>query len=241
MESKMTSIRNAALAAFLAALAFTAAAQDPAQLKKTLTERLPLLGKIDEVTKTPMPGLYEVRVGTDLFYTDDKGDFLIQGSLIDTKGQRNLTEERQDKLLAIAFDQLPLKDAFTLVRGNGKRKIAIFEDPNCPYCKHFERDLQKINDVTVYLFLYPILGPDSTDKSRNLWCAKDRAGAWNDWMLNGKPAPKAMCDTTAVDRNVAFGKQHKITGTPTLFLVDGTRVPGAMPAAEVEKMLASKK
>jgi thiol:disulfide interchange protein DsbC len=241
MESKMKSIRNAALAAFLAVLAFAAAAQDPAHLKKTLTERLPLLGKIDEVTKTPMPGLYEVRVGTDLFYTDEKGDFLIQGSLIDTRGQRNLTEERQDKLLAISFDQLPLKDAFKLVRGNGKRKLAIFEDPNCPYCKHFERDLQKINDVTVYLFLYPILGPDSTDKSRNLWCAKDRAGAWNDWMLNGKAAPKAMCDTAAVDRNVAFGKEHKITGTPTLFLADGTRVPGAMPAAEVEKMLASKK
>ena len=237
----MKSIRNAALAAFLAVLAFAAAAQDPAHLKKTLTERLPLLGKIDEVTKTPMPDLYEVRVGTDLFYTDEKGDFLIQGSLIDTRGQRNLTEERQDKLLAISFDQLPLKDAFKLVRGNGKRKLAIFEDPNCPYCKHFERDLQKINDVTVYLFLYPILGPDSTDKSRNLWCAKDRTGAWNDWMLSGKAAPKAMCDTTAADRNVAFGKEHKITGTPTLFLADGTRVPGAMPAAEVEKMLASKK
>ena len=222
-------------------LALAAGAQNFTQLKKTLTERLPLLGKIDEVSKTPMPGLYEVRVGTDLFYTDEKGDFLIQGSLIDTKGQKNLTEERQDKLLAISFDQLPVKDAFTIVRGNGKRRLAIFEDPNCPYCKHFERDLQKVDNVTVYLFLYPILGPDSTDKSRNLWCSKDRGAAWLDWMLRGKAAPAATCDTAAIDRNVEFGKAHKISGTPTLILADGTRVPGAMPADEVEKMLAKRK
>ena len=237
----MKSIRNAALAAFLAVLALAAGAQNFTQLKKTLTERLPLLGKIDDVSKTPMPGLYEVRVGTDLFYTDEKGDFLIQGSLIDTKGQKNLTEERQDKLLAIAFDQLPVKDAFTIVRGNGKRRLAIFEDPNCPYCKHFERDLQKVDNVTVYLFLYPILGPDSTDKSHNLWCSKDRGAAWLDWMLRGKAAPNAKCDTAAIERNVEFGKAHKISGTPTLILADGTRVPGAMPADEVEKMLATRK
>ncbi|HEY8049851.1 MAG TPA: DsbC family protein [Ramlibacter sp.] len=234
----MTSIRNAAIAAVLAAVAFAAAAQDFALIRKNLTERLPLLGKIDEVSKTPMPGLFEVRVGTDLFYTDDKGDYLIQGSLIDTKVQANITEERQAKLLAIPFDQLPVKDAFTIVRGNGKRKLAIFEDPNCPYCKHFEADLQKINNVTVYLYLYPILGQDSQDKSRNLWCAKDRGGAWLDWMLRNRAAPGANCDITAVVRNVEFGRAHKISGTPTLFLADGTRVPGAMPAADVEKLLA---
>ena len=130
-----------------------------------------------------MPGLFEVRVGTDLFYTDAEGNFLIQGHLIDTKLQRNLTEERIDKLLAIDFDALPLKDAFTIVRGNGKRKMAVFEDPNCGYCKRFERDLQKVDNVTIYMFLYPILGPDSTDKSRNIWCAKDKAKAWLDWMV----------------------------------------------------------
>src|ERR1700756_1720456 len=179
METTMKPIRNAALAAVLAVLSLAAlAAEDYAALKKTLAERLPLIGKIDEVTKTPMPGLLEVRVGTDLFYTDEKGDFLIiQGNLLDTKEQKNLTEERQEKLLAIPFDQLPFKDAFTIVRGNGKRKVAIFEDPNCPYCKPFERDLQKIGDITVYLFLYPILGPDSQDKSKNLWCSKDRGNA----------------------------------------------------------------
>ena len=238
----MKSIRNAA-AVMLAALALSAAAQDLGAIRKNLTERLPLLGKIDEVSKTPMPGLYEVRVGNDLFYTDDKGDFLIQnGSLIDVKSQKNLTEQRQEKLLMIPFDQLPLKNAFTIVRGNGKRKLAIFEDPNCPYCKEFERDLQKVSDVTIYMFLYPILGPDSTDKSNNLWCSKDRAAAWLDWMLRGQAmSHRAICDTTAVVRNVEFGRKQKITGTPTLIMADGSRVSGAMPAAEVEKLLASSK
>ncbi|HUR88164.1 MAG TPA: DsbC family protein [Ramlibacter sp.] len=236
----MRSIRNAAVAAIVAAMALAAGAQDVEKIRKNLAERLPLLGKIDEVAKTPMPGLFEVRVGSDLFYTDDKGDFLIQGSLIDAKGQKNLTEERQEKLLMIPFDQLPLKDAFTIVRGNGKRRIAVFEDPNCPYCKHFERDMQKINDVTVYMFLYPILGPDSTDKSKNLWCAKDRGGAWLDWMLRGKAAPGTTCDIAAVTRNVEFGKKHKISGTPTMIMADGSRVAGAMPAADIEKLLAGK-
>jgi thiol:disulfide interchange protein DsbC len=240
METKMKSIRNCAAIAVLALGALAAAAQDVNAIRKNLSERLPLLGKIDEITKTPMSGLYEVRVGSDLFYTDDKGDFLIQGNLIDAKGQKNLTEERQEKLLMIPFDQLPLKDAFTIVRGNGKRKVAIFEDPNCPYCKHFERDLQKVNDVTVYMFLYPILGPDSADKSRNLWCAKDRGGAWLDWMLRAKAAPNATCDVSAVTRNVEFGRKHKISGTPTMIMADGARVAGAMPSADVEKLLAGK-
>jgi thiol:disulfide interchange protein DsbC len=240
----MKLIRNAALAAIAAAVVFAAfavGAQDVDKIKKNLGDRLPMIGKIDEVNKTPMAGLFEVRVGTDLYYADADGNFLIHGSLIDAKQQRNLTEERQEKLLAVPFDSLPLKDAFTVVRGNGKRKIAIFEDPNCPYCKHFERDLQKIDNVTVYMFLYPILGPDSDDKSRNLWCAKDRTGAWLDWMLRGKVAPDAKCDIAAITRNVEFGRKYKVTGTPTMFLADGRRVPGAIPAQDIEKLLADAK
>jgi thiol:disulfide interchange protein DsbC len=242
MEQTMKPIRNAALAAFVAlGLAAAVHAQDTNAIRKTLTERLPLLGKIDEVTKSPMPGLFEVRVGMELFYADAEGNYLIQGNLIDTKQQRNLTEERQDKLLAIDFSALPLKDAFTIVRGNGKRKLAIFEDPNCPYCKRFERDLQKVDNVTVYMFLYPILGPDSHDKSRNLWCSKDRAVAWQEFMLRDKAAASATCDTQAITRNVEFGKKYKISGTPTMILADGTRVPGAVPAQQVEKFLADTK
>lgn len=238
----MKSIRNAAVIVAVAlGVAAAAGAQDFDKIRKNLSERIPQMGKIDEVSKTPMPGLYEVRVGTDLFYSDAEGNFLVQGMLMDTRQQRNLTEERQEKLLLVPFDQLPLKDAFTVVRGNGKRRIAVFEDPNCPYCKHFEADLQKINNVTVYMFLYPILGPDSNDKSRNLWCAKDRAGAWMDWMLRAKAAPDAKCDVAALARNVEFGRKYRITGTPTMILADGRRVPGAIPAQEIEKLLSDAK
>ena len=233
------------LAATAVALAFFAAAGAHAgpqedKIRKNLTERVPQMGKIDEVTKTPMPGLFEVRVGSDIYYSDAEGNWLLHGTLIDTRQQRNLTQEREDKLLAIPFDSLPLKDAFVIVRGNGKRKMAVFEDPNCPYCKSFERDLQKVNDVTIYMFLYPILGPDSTQKSKNIWCAKDPKDAWMDFMLRSKAPAQASCDTSAIERNVAFGRKHKITGTPTMILADGSRVPGAVSAADVEKLLAAK-
>ena len=219
-------------------LSSAAFAQESA-IRKTLAERIPQLDKIDEVQTTPMAGLYEVRVGTDVFYTDAKGNFLIQGELIDTKARRNLTEDRIAKLSAVDFGALPMKDAFITVRGDGKRQLAVFADPNCGYCKRFERDLQKIDNVTVYTFLYPILSPDSAEKSRNIWCAKDRTTSWDDWMLRDKTPTDASCDTGALQRNLAFGKKHKITGTPTLILSDGSRVPGAIAAADLEKRLTS--
>jgi thiol:disulfide interchange protein DsbC len=217
---------------------------DEAAIRKNLAERLPSLPKIDEISKAPMPGLYEVRVGgTEIFYTDGDGNFLIQGNLIDTKAKRNLTEERIAKLTEIDFDSLPLKDAFTIVRGNGKRKVAVFEDPNCGYCKRFEKDLANVNNITVYMFLYPILGPASTERSKNVWCAKDRAKAWTDWMVKDTDAASAAasCDSAALARNVEFGKKHRITGTPTLIFADGNRVPGAIAAAQVEKFLSEVK
>jgi len=238
----MNPIRNGLLA-MLVVLGLTACAANAqeATIRKNLSERLPQMGKIEEVTKTPMPGLYELRVGTELYYTDAEGNFLINGQLIDAKAARNLTEERQEKLMAIDFATLPVKDAFTIVRGNGKRKVAVFEDPNCGYCKRFERDLQKVDNITIYLFLYPILGPDSTEKSRQLWCAKDKARAWQDWMVRDQAPPVASCDTSAIARNVEFGKKHRISGTPTMVFADGTRVPGAIGAPQVEKYLADAK
>ena len=237
----MKLLQQIVLAGMLVCSLGTAMAQE-AVIRKNLTERLPNLPKIDEVSKTPMNGLYELRVNdSEIFYTDAEGNFLIQGNLIDTKAKRNLTEERVEKLSAIDFGALPLKDAFTVVRGNGKRKMAVFEDPNCGYCKRFERDLQKVSDVTVYMFLYPILSPDSIEKSKNIWCTKDKAKAWHDMMVRDQPSPKATCDTAAIDRNIAFGKKHKITGTPTVFFVDGSRVPGAIGAPQVEKLLAEAK
>lgn len=229
------------LLTLLAALSLSAVAQEAA-IRKNLAERLPNLPKIDEISKTPMPGLYEVRINhSDIFYTDEKGDFLIEGSLIDTRDKANLTEQRMDKLTAIAFKDLPIKDAFTIVRGNGKRKMAVFEDPNCSFCKKFERDLLKVDNVTVHVFLYPILSPDSAEKSRHIWCAKDKSKAFLDWMVRDVTPPAATCDTTAVARNVEFGKKARITGTPTIVFVDGMRVPGAIGAERIDKILSEAK
>ena len=212
-------------------------AQD-ANLKKNLSERLPSLPKIEEISKTPMPGVFEIRVqGNEIFYADAKGDFLIQGALIDTKQKRNLTEERTEKLSAVPFDSLPLKFAITQVRGNGKRKLVVFSDPNCGYCKRFERDLQKIDNVTLYHLMYPVLGEDSRLKSRNIACAKDRAKTWNDWMLQGITPPTVSCDNHNIDAIVEFGRKNRINGTPTMFVADGTRVPGAIDAAQIEALL----
>jgi thiol:disulfide interchange protein DsbC len=235
--------RRLGLALLGLALSAACIAQEAA-IRKNITERYPELKAIDEVNKAALPGLYEVRInGTEIYYTDAKGDYLVVGNLYDTKLRRNLTEERVDKLTAVKFDSLPFKDAFTIVRGNGERKLAVFEDPNCGYCKRFERDLQTINNVTVYMFLYPILGPDSGEKSKAIWCAKDRGQVWQDWMVREQaiPASVQMCDTNALKRNVELGRAHKINGTPTLIFVDGSRVPGAIDAKQIEKRLADAK
>jgi thiol:disulfide interchange protein DsbC len=236
-------LRRFGLAIASLAIASTCFAQE-AVIRKNIAQRYPELKAIDEISKAPMPGLYELRInGSEIYYTDAQGDFLVVGNLYDTKQKRNLTEERVDKLTAVKFDALPFKDAFTIVRGNGERKLAVFEDPNCGYCKRFERDLQTINNVTVYMFLYPILGPDSNKKSEAIWCAKDRGQVWQDWMVREQPIPStvAICDTNALKRNVELGKNFRINGTPTLIFVDGTRVPGAIDAKQIEKRLADAK
>ena len=212
---------------------------EEAQIRKNLKERMPQIQPIDEVRRTPMPGLFEVRVdGTDIYYTDASGHFLLQGQLIDTRNQRNLTEERLQKIMAIDFKSLPFKDAISWVKGNGERKIAVFEDPNCGYCKRFERDIAKLENVTVFVFLYPILGKDSVEKSKSIWCAKDPAKSWQDWMVRDQMPAAANCDTGSLKRNMEYGQKMKITGTPTTLLPDGTRIPGAIELSQLEKLLA---
>jgi thiol:disulfide interchange protein DsbC len=214
---------------------------DEALIRKNLAERLPNFPAIDEVSKTPIPGLYEVRIGTELLYTDERGDHVIQGSIIETKTRSDLTQARIDKITAIDFAALPLKDAIVWKQGTGARKLVVFADPNCGYCKKFETEMQQVKDVTVYTFLYPILGGDSPEKSKNIWCAKDNGAAWRDWMIKGAAAPRSMgnCDTAALQRNVALGKKYRVNGTPALVFEDGKRVPGALPPAEVEKQLVA--
>ena len=216
-------------------------AQD-ALIRKNLAERLPNLPKIDEISKTPMAGLYEVRIGQEILYADEQGNYLIQGNLIDTKTRTDLTDARVDKLTAIDFASLPLKDAIVWKNGNGKRRIAVFADPNCGYCKRLEKDLVNVKDVTVYNFLIPILGGDSPDKAKAIWCAKDNTAAWRGWMVDGNVPARVMgqCDASAIERNSALAKKHRVTGTPAIVFEDGTRAPGAIPAAEIEKRLAAK-
>jgi thiol:disulfide interchange protein DsbC len=225
----------------LAIFSTTAMAQE-ATIRKNLTQRLPTLPAIDSVTATPMKGLFEVRInGTELMYSDANGDFvLLQGELFDTRQRVNLTELRLNQLTAIAFKDLPLKDAVVTVRGNGARKIAVFSDPNCGFCKRLDRDLLKLNDVTVYTFVLSMLGPDSQTKARNIWCAAKPADAYNDWMLDGQTPPNKSCDTAALTRNMAFAQKHRINGTPTTFLADGTRISGADFKA-IERGLAAQK
>lgn len=230
------------LAALVAALATPLAAwPQEATIRKNIAERMPDFPKIDEVSKTPISGLYELRIGTEVLYTDETGSHIIQGSIFDTKSRTNLTDERIDKLTAIDFKQLPLADAIVWKQGTGERKIAVFEDPNCSYCRKFERDLNQVKDVTVYMFLYPILGADSAEKSRQIWCAKDRAAAWRGWMLENTPIPRAMgqCDTSALNRNLALGKKHRISGTPSIIFEDGKRIPGAVGTEAIEKQLVA--
>ncbi len=228
-----------AVAAWLMVAVAMPAAADEAQIRKNIAERLPDFPRIDEVSKTPIPGVYEVRIGTEIVYTDERGDHLLEGQLIETRSRSNLTEARVAKLTAIDFAALPLKDAIVWKQGTGARKLVVFADPNCGYCKKFEKEMQQVKDVTVYTFLYPILGGDSPEKSRNIWCAKDNSTAWREWMINGVAPARSMgqCDTAALLRNAALGKKHKVNGTPALVFEDGKRVPGAMAPEQVEKQL----
>jgi thiol:disulfide interchange protein DsbC len=230
------------LAAALLALGLAAGATaDEAAIRKNLAERLPRLPPIDEVSKTPIPGVFEVRIGSDLLYSDEQGNHLIQGAIIDTKTRTDLTEARIAKLTQVNFATLPLNDAILIKQGSGTRKMVVFGDPNCGYCRKLERDLQAVKDVSIYTFLYPILGPDSNVKSRDIWCAKDPAKTWRAWMVDGIAPPKAIgtCDTAALERNLALGSKHRVQGTPAVVYEDGTRSPGAVPVDQIESRLAA--
>ena len=198
--------------------------------------------KISSVTKSPYLGLYEVYADGQILYTDENLTAIIAGTLIDGQTMKNYSAERLQKLTAIAFSELPLDLAVKQVRGDGKRVLATFEDPNCGYCKRLAKDLQKLDNVTIYTFLYPILSEDSIRKSKQIWCSADRAKAWNDWMVEGRaPAGKEDCDTSAVVKNQEFGRRLNISGTPTMFFGDGERVPGAMPLPKIEQKLSQLK
>jgi thiol:disulfide interchange protein DsbC len=233
------------LAAALFSLLFAASAaaqQDAAaeRVKAELKKKIPE-ATVDVIRRVPYGGLYEVVVGSEIFYTDEKASYLLLGSIVDMKTRENVTELRMRQLNKVAFDSLPFENAFKIVRGNGSRKVAMFADPNCGYCKRFERDLIGVNDITVYVFLYPILAPDSVTKTKAVWCAPDRAKAWLDYMVRDMALPADTSCATPVEKNLEFGKGKRITGTPTMFFEDGERVPGAISLPDLEKKLAAAK
>ncbi len=236
-------LKRLVVLALLAPILALAQAAEPAGkltseaiIKRTLEGRLGGV-KVDAVAKTPYLGLYEVRLDNEILYTDEKMNYIFSGNIIDGKSMQNLTEKRLRDLSAIKWENLPLDAAVKTVRGNGRRMLAIFSDPNCPYCKRFEKDLAKVDDVTIYTFLYPILSQDSHEKSKAVWCSADKSKAWSELMLNGTVPVAARCDTP-IEKNLALGRKYRVNGTPTLVFANGERVPGAIPQAQLEKLLA---
>jgi len=217
-----------------------AAQNDPVvTIRKVVENWLQSRHKIDEITQTPLKSMYEVRIGTDLMYVDSRGEYaFIDGQMIDLKANANLTQARIDDLNRIDFKKdLPLELAIRQVSGSGKRVLAVFEDPNCTYCRKLRMDLVKMNDLTLYTFAYPILAPDSEVKARKAWCAKDRATAWNELMIQSRvPDNDGGCDNP-ISRIQALGRQLNVTGTPTMFFTNGKRVPGAISVQQLEKLL----
>lgn len=196
-----------------------------------------LIGPIDQVNKSPIPGLYEVVTGDHIFYTDKTAQYLIDGSMFDLKMRRNLTEARARVLFAVDFNNLPFDLAVKKVKGNGSRKLAYFTDPNCGYCKKLEQELQDVTDVTLYLFLYPIFD-GSAEKVQGIWCSSDKAKAWDDLMLKGVQPEAGKCEPPS-NKVLALGKKLRVNGTPALIFANGIVNPGYMPAAELEKALDS--
>ncbi|MFA7268353.1 MAG: DsbC family protein [Sterolibacterium sp.] len=226
------------LACTLAVLSLTVglAHADETDIKKAVASLIGTNAKVSAVRKAEALGLYEVQIGNEIFYSDEKGNYFVQGDIIDVKSHINLTDARRNKLAQIKFSELPLDLAVKTVRGNGKRVFASFEDPNCGYCKKFAKELAGMTDFTMYTFLTPILSPDSGEKSKAIWCSADRAKTWNDWMVGGVVPTAGNC-ATPVDKVLALSQKLNIRGTPTIFYSNGERIPGMVSAARLEQDL----
>jgi len=223
----------------LAATLSMPALADEAKIRKVVEEKLNGV-KVEGIQRGPL-GLYEVRFRSDdgmhIVYTDATASHIILGKIYDTKGDKDLTEDRLRKLNAIKFDSLPLAQAVKVQRGNGKRVLVMFSDPHCPYCTKFEQTLQQIDDITVYVFMFPVIKPDLADHSKGVWCSPDRAKAWLDLALRGKPPTASPSCENPVAKNLELGHKLGVNGTPTLYLANGERVAGALSPADLREML----
>lgn len=229
-------------ALFLAVLGMALAHAGEKEVRRAVQALAPE-AKVVSVGRTPLADLYEVVVdgprGVAVIYVSGKGDHILVGELLDVRKRRNLTGERMERLTAVDFDSLPLNQAIKMVQGNGKRRLAVFSDPDCPYCRKLEPELAKLNDVTIYIFPYPLpMHADAARKSKLVWCAKDRLQAWQDMMLRNKlpEGGRTDCDHP-VDKNLALGQRLRIDGTPTLIFADGRRLSGYTEAERIEQML----
>lgn len=230
------SLRRAFAAVALMALALPAMAGE-AEVRRAVSGLMGADGKIASVQKTPFASLFEVVLESgEIVYVESNGAYMLSGTLIDVRGRRNLTAAREAELNRINVADLPLDQAIKQVRGKGTRVLVTFEDPNCSFCKKLARDLKELKDSTIYTFMIPILSPDSLDKGRNIWCAKDKAEAWNDWMVDGKAPATANCDAP-IQKNGDMARKYRITGTPTMFLADGSRIGGYVPPAELDRAM----
>lgn len=238
MKLKIQQLKSFALLSMMALSRFAVA--DEASLKKAIEAAYPKF-KVDSVLKTPYAGLYEVFMGGQIIYTDEKLSFIIaEGRLVDPKTKKDVTGERLEELTKIDFNSLPLDKAIKIVKGNGSRKLVVFSDVDCPYCKQLERkELSNITDVTIYTFLYPIdqLHPDAANKSRSIWCATNREKAWTDWILKDQlPTTTGKCEVP-LEKVGELARKFGITGTPALIFSDGKKIPGAVPYKEIERYL----
>ena len=234
-------MRNGLMAGLLTALLLgsTAAAADEASVRKILQKRLPMMN-VESVARAPFAGLYEVVLDGEIVYTDEKGEYFFGGAIFDirTLPPRNLTEERQRQLAAGAF--VKARDlAIKRVRGDGTRVLFTFEDPNCPYCKSLARELAKMDNITIYTFLTPLLSQDSVEKSLAVWCSKDRARAWEDLMVGGAVPEGDKACAHPLKEIAALARRFQVQATPAIFLADGRHIGGMRSAADIEKAMAA--
>jgi len=234
-------LKHVSIGLLILGMASSVFALNEKQIRTEIQKRLGTSANVRNVTPSPIPGLFEVQLNNEIFYTDSNAKYLIQGEMVELASGNNLTTKRQEDINRIKWSELPQAQAFKVVRGNGSRQIAVFSDPNCGYCKRLEKTLQQLDNVTIYNYLIPILSADSALKSKQIWCAADQQKVWNDWMLNNLgPSGKSDC-ANPIDKNLTLAKNYGINGTPTIFFTDGSRFPGAVQLADIEKKLASLK
>lgn len=221
---------------------FSSAHADIQTLQQNLKTKYPEI-QVKSVQNSPIKDVYEVYMGGRIVYTNEDAKYFFLGNLIDLKEQKNLTEERMQALKSIDVKSLPLKQAIKHVKGKGERVIYVFSDPDCPYCQHLEKELKNIDNLTVYLFLYPItrLHPNAESISQQIWCSKNQYQAWEDYLIDKKQPTSNKSCTTPIEKNIALAKSLEVDGTPTFFLQDGTRISGARETGEIELLLKAVK